>query len=140
MLIDMQQLINSMNAASKQERSNYHMTLGKLIEKLKSVDGDLRVVCSDNQDEAPGEAMSYRGYYSDLAFKPTAEPVTVGALLARCEAALDTEMTGYKGGEFRMGADTPLWVAPYGSCPGRAVMDIVVVGETAALVIKQIED
>lgn len=139
MLIDMQQLINSMNEASKQERSNYHLTLGKLIEKLKSVDAGLRVVCSDNQD-APGEAMSYRGYYSDLAFEPTAEPVTAGALLARCEAALDTEMTGYKGGEFRMGADVPLWVSAYGSASGRAVMDLIVVGDAAALVIKQIED
>lgn len=138
-MINMQQLINSMNAVSQQERSHYHLTLGKLIEKLKAMDGTLRVVCSDNQDEAPGRAMSYRGYYSDLSFSPTAAPITVQQLLAECEAALGVEFTGYKGGEFLMGADTPLWVAHYGSVPGRAVMDITSVGGVALLLIKQIE-
>lgn len=121
-------------------RAMMHVTLGKLIEKLEKLDGALRVVCSDRQDQGPGCAMSYRGYYSDLSFQPTTEPVTVDKFLVECNRSLGKVMEGYKGGDFRMGADTPLWVAPYSYAPGRAVMDIMVVGDVAVLVIKQIED
>jgi len=38
-----------------------------------------------------------------------------------------------------MGTDTPLWIAPYGSSTGRAVVGLTVIGPDAVLLIKQVE-
>jgi ABC-type cobalt transport system substrate-binding protein len=58
---------------------------------------------------------SYRGYYDQLAFEP-AENVTVGSMLACAQEALGKTYTGYKGGQFRMDADTDVHIARYGEC------------------------
>lgn len=89
MMFDMQKLVDAMGDAARAERSNYHLTLGAAIAKLEAMDAALPVICSDDTSSAPGYAMSYRGYYSDLAFAPV--PATdVGAFLATCKNALDT--------------------------------------------------
>ena len=71
---------------------------------------------------------SYRGYYSDLAFKRGEGVREAGGLLADCKAAMGEVFEGYKGGSFVMGALTPLWVAPYGCC-GQKLMAVHVGGE-----------
>lgn len=139
MFVDMQTLFDAVSEANRQGRSRYHLTLGAAIEKLNAMDGSIRVVCSDNQDEAPGAAMSYRGYYSDLAFAPSLDTVTAAGFLAECANALGKTMEGYKGGDFLMGEDTPLWVSAYGVASGRAVMDIVALSGIAVLTIKNID-
>jgi hypothetical protein len=136
--MDFQALFDGLSDAARRTRSDYHVTLGQMIERLKACQPDKVVVCSDAISEHPGSASSYRGYYSDLAFEPTAEPITVGALLAECEAALGRPFTGYKGGEFPMEADTPLWVAPYGHSGGRAIVDVQETDGAVTLVIKQV--
>jgi len=138
MMFDMQKLVDAMGDAARVERSNYHLTLGEAIAKLEAMDAALPVVCSDDTSSAPGYAMSYRGYYSDLAFAPV--PATdVGAFLATCRNALDTTMEGYKGGEYLMHKDVPLWIAEYGCSGNRAVVDLVQVDDKAVLVIKNLE-
>ena len=82
---------------------------------------------------------SYRGYYSDLAFEPDGEEITVGEFLKVCENALDTTYEGYKGGDFLMGSNTPLWISSYGEVSSIAIMDIGVTGEKLILVVKQID-
>jgi len=67
-----------------------------------------------------GVAMSYRGYYEDLAFEPE-ENVTVGVSLKRAKAALGKTFTGYKGGDFEMTEWTTVWLSRYGNCDGDAV-------------------
>jgi hypothetical protein len=66
-----------------------------------------------------GELDSYRGYYSDLAFEPSESGETVASLLNRCQAAMGEVFQGYKGGDYVMGRNTPLWIANYGSCGPR---------------------
>lgn len=110
--MDIQALFDAMGEASKMQRSNYHLCLGELIKLLE-----------ENPDaEIPyGCPHSYRGYYSDLALERQ-NPQFARELLAELkEKVLDKELTGYKGGEFLMSADVPLWVATYGSC-GKAVV------------------
>jgi len=131
-------MFDGMSNMARSTRSDYHLTLGKLIEALEGVAPDTVVVCSDNISEHPGGAISYRGYYSDLAFKPSAKPVTVAELLAEAKNALNQEFTGYKGGEFLMGPDAPLWIAQYGQSGGRAIIDISVTDGAATLIIKQV--
>jgi hypothetical protein len=106
--MNLQALIDGMSAQWQRERAETQMTLGKLIEILTTM-GDTPVA-------GLGELDSYRGYYADLAFEPTGKAVPATQLLAECQAAMGRVFTGYKGGEFVMGAKTPLWVAHYGQC------------------------
>ena len=82
-----------------------------------------------------GGEHSYRGYYSDLSFSPTHEVSTVGKLLEQCKSAMGQVYEGYKGGDFVMGALTPLFVADYG-CTGPRLMGL----DTSDLVIKPITE
>lgn len=83
---------------------------------------------------APGRLHSYRGGYDHLALE-AAEGYreeflgwhprdTVGSLLVEARAALGSRFEGYKGGEYLMGADTPIWVADDGESTGWGLMAI----------------
>lgn len=103
-----QALIDGMSQQWQKERSTTQLTLGQLIAYLQALPPDMPV--------APLEAPhSYRGYYCDLAFEVRGEASRpAGELLAECQAAMGQVFQGYKGGDFLMGASTPLWVAEYG--------------------------
>lgn len=81
------------------------LTLGELIDWLKSNKGQIEF--------GFGRPMSYRGSYDELAFEPV-ENTTGSAMLHHAESAVDVRFEGYKGGEFMMTRDTPVWIAPYG--------------------------
>lgn len=66
----------------------------------------------------PAGFASYRGYYEDLAIGFSADPRTVGSLLAELDAILGHEITGYKGGAYRVMTETRLWVANWGTASG----------------------
>lgn len=122
-----QAAINGMSAAWRDERSKTQMTLGGLIAALEALPPERKVV-------GIGNPMSYRGYYSDLAFSPVAgwstdrrtpeeankpAETTVGELLATARACMGEVFEGYKGGDFVMGKTTPLWIAGYSHCGPR---------------------
>lgn len=110
------------------------LTLGQFIDKLDQ----LSKFWYDTDDNAipksiafdfgyfkPSSIHSYRGYYDQLAFGYNDE-VTMSAseFLSMCNDAVGKTFSGYKGGEFKMGLDTPLWVAnPRESCD-TAVCDV----------------
>lgn len=113
--MDMQALVDSFSEQWRRERSQTQMTLGKMIESLEAMPEDARVAMLQN-------AHSYRGYYSDLAFEPVEdETCLASALLAECRDALGETFVGYKGGDFQMDEDTPVFVAFYG-CTGKKLM------------------
>lgn len=89
------------------ERARTQMTLGKLISALKVMPNEAMVSNLNN-------AHSYRGYYSDLAFERGIGEIPASELLSACQSAIDKVFEGYKGGDFLMGAHTPVWVANYG--------------------------
>jgi hypothetical protein len=107
--MDIQAMVDGMSARWQRERSETQMTLGRLI-------ADLEAMPADTDVSGLAEPHSYRGYYCDLAFEPTSGTVKAGALLAECKSAMGQVFTGYKGGDFVMGALTPVWVAHYGCC------------------------
>lgn len=88
--------------------------LGELIDKLKRMDLTLPVYFDNGQH--PTDIDSWRGIYSELALSHEVggEPLTGGALLEILEGAIDKTFTGYKGGDYVMTADTPVWVDNYG--------------------------
>jgi len=104
-------------------RSDYHVTLGELIEKLKEVPETLQVLFEDGT--YIGEFDSYRGYYSDLAISQGENPVEAKDLLENLEnKVLDKIFQGYKGGDITMSANKPLWRSEYGMASGDAVIDM----------------
>ena len=108
----MQALVDGMNAQWQRARADTQMTLGKLIETLEKMPADARVANLHHP-------RSYRGYYSDLAFEQGKGTRPAADLLADCRAAMGCVFQGYKGGDFVMGALTPIWVADYGDCGPR---------------------
>ena len=118
-------LLDGMNAQWQRERAETQMTLGKLITALEAIPEGAEVANLNH-------AHSYRGYYSDLAFERDEGTRPASELLAECKAAMGQVFCGYKGGDYVMGALTPIWVATYG-CLGLKLMVLHIGGgiETA---------
>lgn len=119
---ELESIVDAMSERSRQQRSRIHLTLGGLIEKLEEMPEDAEVANLTNPH-------SYRGYYTDLAFEYDRNTRTVASLLSKCkEDVLGHEFTGYKGGEYMMNEDAPIWVAGYGSC-GSRLIDVEIGGD-----------
>ena len=114
-MIDFQKVMDMVGDAMRETRKQYHVTLGEMISLLGQADPDAKIGLTDPH--------SYRGYYADLALEPTLELISVKQLIAQLNLVLDKTLEGYKGGDFLMSADTPVWVAHYG-CTGRALLDV----------------
>ena len=107
--MNIQALMDGVSAQWQRERAETQMTLGKLIATLEAMPADAEVANLRG-------AHSYRGYYSDLAFKRNDGTRPAAELLAECKAAMGQVFCGYKGGDYVMGALTPVWLASYGCC------------------------
>lgn len=126
------------------------MTLGDLIAALEC----LPLISKDGRGSPrpkrvffdfgltyPGHLTSYRGFYNELGitFEPggRADPkrLTAEAFLMALREALTPGLTfgGWKGGEYQMRADTPVWVAQWGDAGATAVVGVRDTG--AAIVI-----
>lgn len=99
------------------------ITLGELIERLKFCEFDKYIsFCFGGLK--PGKVNSYRGYYDHVAIEPDGEFRTVQEFLLHLESIYNTVMTGYKGGDYLMDADTPVWVAKYGKTSSTRVIGV----------------
>jgi hypothetical protein len=115
--MDIQNFINGMSAAFKHARSKTQMTLGDMIDRLAAMPQDAEV-------DALGRPISYRGYYSDLAFTPKEGRMKVSEALALCRSCEGRVFNGYKGGEFTMDRNTPVWIADVGDSGSPRIMDL----------------
>lgn len=119
----MQELINQiLKEAQDQRKASVQFSLNDLIDRLEQLPQDMLILL--------GDADSYRGYYSDLAFEPLYDAYarTVKDALYEVENAHGKTFTGYKGGEFTMDGDTPVWYSHYGDT-GSAIVGISDEGE-----------
>lgn len=133
--MDMQQFMDMLCEAGERTRGKYHLTLGGLIDALGR---NLNLEVAFDTGDGVGKDCSYRGYYSDLALD--AGPIaTCADLLKRLSGAIGKTYTGYKGGDYTMRHDTPLWFASYGNT-GLAIVDAKVQGSRLVLVTKVIDD
>lgn len=114
--MELQAMIDGMSAQWQRERAETQMTLGSLIAALEAMPPDAPVANLRDPD-------SYRGYYSDLYFEQQEGTRPASELLADCKAAMGQVFEGYKGGDYVMGALTPLWIATYGCC-GKKLMAV----------------
>lgn len=123
-MTDIQNLVNAMCAAMKSERQKYHLTLGGLLLALENMPSpNATYIKFDDTGHSPCNPHSYRGYYEDLSFEESDERVTAAQFLAVAKQALGHTYTGWKGGDFTMHANTPLWRAIKGCC-GEAIIAI----------------
>jgi len=106
---NIQALVDGLNKQWQKIRAESQMTLGGLISVLEAMPSDAIVPNLSG-------AHSYRGYYEDIAFRHKEGTRPAADLLADCRAAMGQVFEGYKGGDFVMGALTPVWVADYGCC------------------------
>lgn len=113
----MQAYVNEMSKVWQSERSQTQMTLGQLIAKLESLPQDALIW-------GFGEPISYRGYYCDLAFTPSHKSCLVSELLATTKGCMGKIFEGYKGGDYMMGENTPLWMSNYGTASQKKLMDL----------------
>lgn len=113
----LQAMIDGMGAAWQKKRSQTQLTLGGLIKQLESVDPERKII-------GLGPPMSYRGYYSDLAFAPSDTPIPVVDALKVVRECMGRVFEGYKGGDFQMGELTPLWSAEYGRSSSNRIMGL----------------
>lgn len=93
-----------------------HTTLGILIDWLKTQNPKLVV------KDGFGSPHSDRGSYDELAFTPKDE-ATIGEMLRQAKSAVGKTFTGWKGGDYKMDLDTPVYIGEYGEC-GDAITPI----------------
>lgn len=120
--MNFQALVDGMSAQWQRERAATQLTLGALIAALEAMPADAQVANLRNPD-------SYRGYYSDLYFHRDEGTRPAAELLDECKGAMGQVFTGYKGGDFVMGALTPLWISTYGHSSGTKIMAVHAGGE-----------
>lgn len=98
------------------------LTLGELISALEAFPPETSVHF-DILYLAPTDFDSYRGYYEFLAlgWAEDSLPITVGSLLKAAKACVGGVFQGYKGGEYAMWLDTPVFMANYGKTGRRIV-------------------
>lgn len=136
--MDIQKLVNAMGETARRSRKNYHLSLGDLIANLGASPEDKPVFL--DAGGSVGRPHSYRGYYEDLALRPTENIIKAGGLLSECKAVLGRTLEGYKGGDFLMEEDTPMWVSDYGTASGLALIGVVDAGNKLILTTKQTKD
>ena len=112
------------------------MELWDFAVKLSSFPMDSKIV--------NGFPHSYRGYYEDLAFDLNEldengnknEIVTVKEFIDVVEDCFDKHFEGWKGGEYLMKHDTPIWNAHYGSS-GEMIVDLIDIDGVIKVVTKE---
>ena len=87
---------------------------------------------------------SYYGYHTDLAFKPTEDPITVAEFLKICEDSIGKSFIiadhfdeFYK--DYVIQINAPLWISPLGQASQKAIVDLVPTDGYIELVTKTIE-
>lgn len=160
--MDMQKFIDSMNEQSMNQRSGYHLTYGGLIKALKEAPVDaifdervkgigswrgsyieIALFTDDNGYHAEREEFNgdYKSEYSDWKNKNvlSAEelPKTAGALATLLESLIGLDFVGYKGGNFKISGNKPLWLnSDSGSGESIAILGI---DENLKLITKEVD-
>ena len=129
-------------------RAKYQMSLSGLIKALQRERSGLPVILSSVHPEYtikyPGMPHSYYGYHTDLAFKPTEDPITVAEFLKICEDSIGKSFIiadhfdeFYK--DYVIQINAPLWISPLGQASHKAIVDLVPTDGYIELVTKTIE-
>lgn len=101
-------------------KTSEQLMLGEMILALMTVQNKGLPVVFDDGVWWPVDLDSWRGSYRELALSYTKEEEkwSVACVLKTLQDAVGETFQGYKGGDFLMGKNTPVWVATYGNSQG----------------------
>ena len=126
--MDFQTVLSNAVAAGRAERlkTSPQLTLGELILKLEAAKDKTVDVRFDFAWFRPRGLRSWRGSYSEIAIEWDEKTETkVQWLIDELKAAIGKTYEGYKGGDFTMGKNTPVWVDNYGDASHTGVVDVL---------------
>lgn len=115
------------------------LTLGELILKLQAIPDakNDKTVYFDFANAVPTTLDSWRGSYDELAlgfglvgytpgdYKGFDDAPKLSAVLKELKDALGKTYTGWKGGDFTMTKNTPVWVDTPGNSNNTAIVEVV---------------
>lgn len=113
------------------------LSLGQIIDECKviegkgyeCIDGRPASVGFDFECARPTRFDSWRGIYAELAINfDFKSDMPLPDFIMMAEAAVGKTFHGYKGGDYIMTRDTPVWVANYGNSGNTAVVGVVDLG------------
>lgn len=150
--MDMQTMLDNAMAARRAEsmKLSPQLTIGELVLKLESIPDKNNPIFFDNENYFPIALDSWRGSYCEIAFKyadketETATPLSVQKILNELKEAIGKTYEGYKGGDFLMGKNTPVWIANYGNSCGyndetMGIVDVKEMSDKVILVTENIK-
>lgn len=141
----MKDLLETISDATRDTRSDYHLTLGEfacmLGTTLAGGGGSkiLRVCGAGMARESPKSLVSYRGYYVDLAMVVSDVPKSVAEFLPDATRAIDSSFEGYKGGSYVMDVRSPMWAVRDGSETGFALVEYRETPDEVLLVVRDFD-
>ncbi len=113
--MDLQAMVDKMNEDMRLERGKEY-NLGQLINDLEEYKDEF-IDIEFEDGTIPQTLDSWRGSYNCLSLEYEAEGNKSSYELYRqCFNANGSMFTGYKGGDFIMDSDTPIYKANYGEC------------------------
>jgi hypothetical protein len=94
------------------------LSLGEIVLMLDAIDGKNARVCLliDDTIKTPVNLDSWRGSYNELAidYDDSVKGMSFKKFHKMMNDAIGETFTGYKGGEYTMNRQTPVWAAHYG--------------------------
>jgi hypothetical protein len=133
------------NERTEYFKSSRQLSLGSLISKLEAVlseypESYAHQVRYDFCDAYPTDIASWRGIYAELALNHIAASEVSNVVQFNLVGFIDflkqtkgKTFEGYKGGEFTMGKDTPIWVANRRYTGNTAVVGVINTGFSIVL-------
>lgn len=124
------------------------LTLGQLIDKIEELGTTNNVPVLDGDDivepkcvqfdfgtAIPTSLHSWRGVYSQLALgyeltgydnhETHLKEISADDLLKELKSAVGKSFEGWKGGNYRMNRDTPVWVSNQGNGSDTRIVDVI---------------
>lgn len=140
--MDLQTYLDNATTAAREERmkTSNQLTLGELILKLEPIveaqkkkkKDDQANIYFDFADTFPTHLHSWRGSYAELAigfgggtYSSDDKAMTVIDFYKILKEAIGKTYIGWKGGDFVMGKNTPLWVSDDGMGSQTGIIEIV---------------
>jgi len=154
--MNLQEMIDNKLTAERSERlkTSEQLMLGELIIKVANIKNKDLPVYFDEANIVPTGIDSWRGVYAELAIEyrnlgKDEKAMIVEEFERMLSDANGKTFQGYKGGDFLMGKNTPLWVANNGECTGfkendkydnQAIVDISELEDAVIIETKLITD
>jgi hypothetical protein len=128
---EIEAMFNTWAETSRLIRSQTQLTLGEAIKTLEGMTKHNGVV-----SPGLGRPDSYRGYYSDLALQRTDKSTPASELLKILKGCLGRKFYGYKGGEYIMSEEVPLWLSDRGIASGIKIKGFRFVERKSGMVVE----